>query len=160
VLKDPANEVSAFANFGGVRARLLDSTVATFVPNVPDYVANVGVDFNVATRNAERLSGTAYITFVGKKRLTEDGAITTSPFSRVSGKLAYSWPQGWSVFTQATWYPGNRYSELAINLGDPVTATPANIFVNPEPTLVVMAGVTYRLQTAAIPSATPNLFTK
>lgn len=161
VLKDPANEVSGFANFGGVRARLLDSTVATFVPNVPDYVANVGVDFNAATRNAERLSGTVYITFVGKKRLTEDGAITTSPFSRVTGKLAYSWPEGWSVFTEATWYPGNRYSELAVNLGaDPVTATPADIFVSPEPTLVVLAGISYRFQTAALYSPTPTLFTK
>ena len=161
LVKDPVNEVSAFANFGGVRARLLDSTIATYVPNVPDYVANVGIDFSVPTRNAERLSGTAYVTFVGKKRLTEDGAITTSPFSRITGKLAYSWPEGWTAFTQATWYPGDRYSEIAVNFGDPVTATPADIFVSAQPTLVVMAGLTYRFQTAAIsPAPAPSLFTK
>ena len=111
VMKDPANTVSLFANFGGVRARLLDSAPAYYVPNVPNYVANVGVDFNVATGNAETLSGTAYVTFVGKKPLTEDGQITTSPYQRVTAKLAYSWPSNWTVFTQATWYPGDRLSE-------------------------------------------------
>lgn len=161
VLKDGANEVSAFANFSGVRARLLDSTAAVFVPNVPNHVANVGVDFSIPTRHAERLSGTAYVTFIGKKRLTEDGALGTSPFSRVTGKLAYSWPEGWTAFTQATWYPGNRLSEIAINFGDPVTATPADIFVSAQPTLVAMAGLTYRFQTAAIaPGLAPTLFTK
>jgi hypothetical protein len=92
---------------------------------------------------------------------SEDGAITTSPFSRVTGKLAYSWPEGWTAFTQATWYPGDRYSEIAVNFGDPVTATPADIFVSAQPTLVVMAGLTYRFQTAAIsPAPAPTLFTK
>jgi outer membrane receptor protein involved in Fe transport len=161
VIKDPANNVSVFANFGGVRARLLDSAPAYYVPNVPDYVANIGIDFNVATRNAETLSGTAYITLVGKKRLTEDGVITTSPYSRVTAKLAYSWPTNWTVFGQATWYPGDRLSEIAINFGDAVTATPADIFVSAQPTLVVMAGVTYRFQTAAASASTaPTLFTK
>jgi outer membrane receptor protein involved in Fe transport len=161
VINDAANAVSVFANFAGVRARLLNSATAFYVPNVPDYVTNVGVDFNVATRKAERLSGTAYVTFVGRKHLTEDGLITTTPFSRVTGKLAYSWPDGWTAFTQATWYPGNRLSEIAVNFGDPVTATPADIFVSAQPTLVVMAGLSYKFQTAAASlGPTRTLFTK
>lgn len=101
------------------------------------------------------------MTLVGKKPLTEDGAISTSPYQRVTAKLAYSWPTNWTVFGQATWYPGDRLSELAINLGDAVTATSADIYVNPEPTLVVMAGVTYRFQTADATAARgPTLFTK
>ena len=162
VMKDPANTVSVFANFGGVRARLLDSAPAYYVPNVPNHVANVGVDFNVATRNAEILSGTAYVTFVGKKPLTEDGEITASAYQRVTAKLAYSWPTNWTVFSQATWYPGNRLSEIAVNFGDAVTATSADIYVSAQPTLVVMAGVTYTFQTADASAArsTPTLFTK
>ena len=65
-----------------------------FRANVPNYVANIGIDFNVATVNAQTLSGSAYVTFVGKKNLTQDGLITASPYSRVTGKLAYSWPDG------------------------------------------------------------------
>jgi hypothetical protein len=161
VLSDRASAVSVFANFAGVRARVLDSATAFYVPNVPSYVANFGVDFNVATRDAERLSGTAYITFVGTKHLTEDGLITTSPFSRATGKLAYSWPDGWTAFTQATWYPDDRLSEIAVNFGDPVTASLADIFVSAQPTLVVMAGLTYSFQTAALSTAsTRTSFTK
>ena len=92
VVKGGADTVSVFANFGAVRARLLDAAPSLLVPNVPNYVANVGVDFNVATFNAQAVSGSAYVTFVGKKNLTQDGLITTQPYSRVTGKLAYSWP--------------------------------------------------------------------
>jgi outer membrane receptor protein involved in Fe transport len=148
VVKDAVNDVALFANYGGVQARLLGSPFAFYVPNVPDYVANIGVDFNVATRNGESVSGTAYATFVSKKHLTEDGQINTVPYARVTGKLGYNWPAGWSVFTQATYYPGDRLSEIAFDLADPVTATSADIFTNPQPVLVVLAGLTYRFPTA------------
>ena len=153
-VKDGLNAISLFANYGGVRARLLDAPPSFFVPNVPSYVANLGIDFNVATRNAERLSGSAYVTFVGKKNLTQDGLITTSPYNRVTGKLAYAWPEGWTVFSQATWYPGDRLSEIAINFGDPTGASSADIFVSAQPALVVLAGVTYRFPTS-LASAAP-----
>ena len=153
-VRDGINAISLFANYGGVRARLLDAAPSFFVPNVPAYVANVGIDFNVATRNAERLSGSAYVTFVGKKNLTQDGLITTQPYSRVTGKLAYAWPEGWTAFSQATWYPGDRLSEIAINFGDPTGASSSDIFVSAQPTLVVLAGVSYRFPTA-LGSAAP-----
>ena len=159
VIKDPVNNVSLFANYSGVRARLIDAAPSFFVPNVPTYVANVGIDFNVATVNAQMLSGSAYVTFVGKKNLTQDGLITTSPYSRVTGKLAYSWPEGWTAFTQATWYPGDRLSEIAINFGDPTGASSADIFVSAQPKLAVLAGLTYRFPTT-VASATPTLITK
>jgi outer membrane receptor protein involved in Fe transport len=158
-IADPANSVSLFANVGGVRARLIDAAPSYFVPNVPNYVANVGVDFDVATFNAQRLSGSGYVTFVGKKNLTQDGLIATSPYARVTGKLAYSWPEGWTAFTQATWYPGDRLSEIAINFGDPVGARSSDIFVSAQPTLVVLAGLTYRLPTVAA-AAPPVMVTK
>ncbi|UQD75571.1 TonB-dependent receptor [Bradyrhizobium japonicum] len=159
VIQDPVNNVSLFANYTGVSARLVDAAPSYFVPNVPNYVANVGVDFNVATVNAQVLSGSAYVTFVGKKNLTQDGLITTSPYSRVTGKLAYSWPEGWTAFTQATWYPGDRLSEVAINFGNPVNASSADIFVSAQPTLAVLAGMTYRFPTV-MAAAAPKLVTK
>lgn len=156
MVKDPANSVAVFANVSGVRARLLDAAPSFVVPNVPDYVANIGIDADIAQHNAERLSAAAYVTFVGRKNLTQDGLITTSPYARVTGKLAYHWPDGWSAFTQATWYPGNRLSEIALNFGNPTGASPADIFVSAQPTLTVLGGVTYRFPTAAA-SAAPLL---
>jgi outer membrane receptor protein involved in Fe transport len=159
VLREGSDNVSLFTNYTGVRAEILGTPITEYVPNVPQYTANVGIDFNVATVNAQRLFGSAYVTFVGKKFLTQDGQLTTSPYRRVTGKLAYSWPEGWTAFTQATWYPGDRLSEVAFNFGDAVTATAADIFVSAQPRLVVLLGLTYRLPTA-VASATPALVTK
>ncbi len=155
-VRDGVNTVSLFANYSGVRARLLDAAPSVVVPNVPSSVANIGIDVDVATRHAQRLSGSAYITLVGKKNLTQDGLITTSPYSRVTGKLAFSWPEGWTVFSQATWYPGDRLSEIAINFGDPTGASSADIFVSAQPALVVLAGLTYRFPTAVASASIVN----
>lgn len=153
VVRSGTNAVALFANASLISARLLDAAPSFFVPNVPSYVANVGVDFNVAARGLERLSGSAYVTFVGKKNLTQDGLLTTSPYQRVTGKFAYSWPDGWSAFAQTTWYPGDRLSEIAINFGDPVGASSSDIFVSAQPRLVMLAGLSYRLPTVAAASA-------
>jgi len=158
-VKEAADTVSLFANYTHVDAEILGTAFPQHVPNVPTYVANVGVDFNIGTVNAQRLSGSAYVTFVGKKFLTTDGQITTSPYQRVTGKLAYSWPEGWTAFTQATWYPGDRLSEVAFNFGDTVTATPADIFVGAVPRFSVLGGLTYRFPTA-VASAAPALMTR
>jgi hypothetical protein len=99
------------------------------------------------------------VTFVGKKNLTQDGLITTSPFSRITGKLAYTWPGGWTAFTQATLYPGDRLSEIAINFGNPTGASSSDIFVSAPPAVVVLAGLTYRYPTA-VASGPPTLVTK
>lgn len=159
VVKQGADSVSLFANYSGVEAVILGTPFTEYVPSVPKYVANLGIDFDVATVNAQRLSGSAYVTFVGKKYMTQDGQITTSPYQRVTGKLAYSWPEGWSAFTQATWYPGDRLSEVAFNFGDAVTATSADIFVSPQPRLVVLGGLSYRFPTVVAASA-PAMVTK
>ncbi|HEY7052651.1 MAG TPA: TonB-dependent receptor, partial [Mycobacterium sp.] len=146
-LKAGADKISLFANYSPVQALLLDSAPSLYVPNVPVYVGNVGIDFDVATVNAQRISGEAYVTFVGKKYLSQDGLLTTRPFKRVAGRVAYSWPDGWTVFGQAMWYPGDRLSEFATNFGNVVGASSADIFTSPAPGLTVMAGLTYRMPT-------------
>jgi hypothetical protein len=123
---------------------------------VPTYTANVGVDFDMATINAQRLSGSAYVTFVGKKYMTQDGLLTTSPYQRVTAKLAYAWPDGWTAFSQATWYPGDRLSEAVFNFGDPVSATSSDLFVSAMPRLVVLGGVSYRIPTATASANIPR----
>ncbi len=149
VLKERDSEVALFANYSAVDAFRLDAS-HNFVPNVPVYTANLGVDFNRAMGGGERLLGQAYINFIGKKNLTEDGQLTTSPYERLSAKVAYTWPSGWSAFTQATWYPGNRYSEFAIDFADPVHTTSSNIYVAPVPEFTVLAGFSYRIPTSRL----------
>ena len=152
-LKTPAAALSLFANASLVRTRVLDTPLLGYVPNVPDHVVNVGADFEMATIDAQRLSGSAYVTFVGRKFLSQDGASTTTPYQRATAKLAYAWPEGWTAFTQAIWYPGDRFSEIAINFGDTVSATPADIFVSAQPRLVVQGGLTYRFPATPTPAA-------
>ena len=147
VFRDRQSEVALFGNYSAVDAYRLDSG-NHFVPGVPEYTANLGADFSVATGGGERIFGEAYINFVGKKRLTEDGLISTSAYEKVSAKLAYAWPTGWSAFTQASWYPGDRYSEAAFNFGDAVSATASDIYVAPVPEFTVLAGFSYRVPTS------------
>ena len=135
--------VSLFANYGFVDARLLASPPSRYVPNVPDSVANVGAEFDVATLPGQRLSGTAYVSFIGRKPLAEDASIRTRPFRRVTARLAYAWENGLSAFGQATWYPGNRLSEAAFNFGPNVGASSADVFVSPMPKLTMLAGLRY-----------------
>ncbi len=148
IVKDSANNVSLFANYGQVVARLLNSAPSLYVPNVPLYTANIGVDYSVAMHNAERLSGSAFITFVGQQNLTQDGGQTASPYQRVTGRLNYAWPNGWTVFTEAIWYPGSILSEFAFNLTGPVVgASSSDIYTAPVPRLTLLGGFTYRIPT-------------
>jgi outer membrane receptor protein involved in Fe transport len=156
VIKDSSSNVSVFANYGGVEALLLNAAPSLFVPNVPGYVANVGIDFNVPTWQAQRLSGEAYVSFIGKKYLTQDGLLTASPFTRWAGKLAYSWPDGWTAFAQATWYPANRLSEFATNFGNVTGAASSDIFTSPVAPLTVMVGLTYRMATSVADLTPPT----
>jgi outer membrane receptor protein involved in Fe transport len=161
VWKTAADNVSLFANYSPVQALLLDSAPSLYVPNVPVSVANVGIDFDLATINAQRISGEAYVTLVGKKYVTQDGLLTTSPFARVAGRLAYAWPEGWAVFGQAMWYPGDRLSEFATNFGSVTGASSADIFTSPAPGLTVMAGLSYRIPTPAFaPPPTSKMVVK
>ena len=118
VVKDRRSEVALFGNYSAVDAFRLDAS-RDFVPNVPVYPANLGIDLNLAMGGGERILGQAFVGFIGKKYLSEDGQLTTSPYQRVSAKVGYAWPSGWSAFTQATWYPGNRDSEFAFDFANP-----------------------------------------
>ncbi|NVO15258.1 MAG: TonB-dependent receptor [Rhodoplanes sp.] len=158
VVRETGTNVALFANYGAVRALLLNSAPSWYVPNVPAYVANVGVDFDIATRGTERLFGSAYVTLVGRKYLTQDGLLTTSPYSRVTGRLNYAFGDGWTAFTQATWYPGDTTSEIAINFGDVVNASSADIYTSPQARLTMLAGLIYRF--GGPPAAAPRPTTK
>jgi hypothetical protein len=55
------------------------------------------------------------------------------------------WPEGWSSFVQAIWYPTDQLDEIAFNLNGPVTsASPSNIYVSPVAKLTIMAGCRFR----------------
>jgi outer membrane receptor protein involved in Fe transport len=149
VLKERGSEVALFGNYSAVDAYRLDAARG-FVPGVPVYTSNLGVDFSLDMGGGERLLGQAYIGFIGKKYLTEDGQLTTSPYQRVSAKAGYAWPSGWSAFTQATWYPGDRYSEFAIDFADPVHASATDIYTAPVPEFTVLAGFSYRIPTTKL----------
>lgn len=139
--------VSMFANYSPTQARLRSGGTSIYVPSVPKSLLNIGLDFDKAMNGGEHLTGSAYVTFVGKKYLAEDGSQTTKPYSRVSAKLAYRWRNGWDAWGQAIWYPGDRNAESAFNFGNAIGATPADIFVRPAARLTLLAGASYKFGT-------------
>ncbi len=148
--RDDPGSVAVFANFSPVQSVLLDVGASKYVRSTPQYIANVGLDATRILGNGDVISGSAYMTFVGKKYLTQDGALTTKPYTKVAAKAAYKWKNGWEAFGLAAWYPGDRYSEAAFNFGNPIGATPASIFVRPVPRLTLMAGATCRFSTGGL----------
>jgi outer membrane receptor protein involved in Fe transport len=150
VRQDKQGQASLFINYTQIRATLTDQSPVAYVPNVPAYIVKIGSDVDVplfGDDSPHRAGGQLYVEFIGKKNLTEDGAITTNPYQRISGRLFYGHQSGWTGFIDMTWYPTDRLSETAINFGNPITATPADIFVNPQAPLTVMVGASYRFKT-------------
>jgi outer membrane receptor protein involved in Fe transport len=151
VRQDQQGQASLFVNFTQIRAVLLNRAPSEFVPNVPAYLFNLGSDFDVPVggpQTPHRVFGLVYGTYYGKKRLTEDGVITSSPYPRISGRVGYAHQKsGWLVYADVLWYPGDRLSETAINLGPGVGASPSNIVVNPQAPFQLMVGLTYRFRT-------------
>ncbi|MGA4552874.1 TonB-dependent receptor [Methylorubrum aminovorans] len=148
--REGLDRVAVFANYSGVSARLLNGAPSIFVPNVPAFLATIGAEFDVgapASLGPGRLTGAAYLTYTGAKPLTEDGGLRSSPYPRVSGRLAYLHASGWTTYGQATWYPGDRTSESIFNFGSSVSATAADIFTSPQPRLTLLAGITYGFPT-------------
>jgi len=145
--------VALFANYSAVSARLLNGAPSIYVPNVPAYLATVGGEFDIGAPTAlfqpGRLNGAAYLSYIGAKPLTEDGLIRSSPYARVSGRLAYVHASGWTTYGQATWYPGDRTSESIFNFGSSVSAAAADIFTSPQPRLTLLAGITYGFATGS-----------
>lgn len=157
VVKDAENNVSLFANYGEVVARLLNAAPSYYVPNVPLYTSNIGIDYSVAMRNAERLSGSAFVSFIGHQNMTQDGALTAGSYQRVTGRLNYSWPSGWSVFGETIWYPGSILNEFAFNLTGPVVgAASSDIYTAPVARWTVLGGFTYRIPTSGVAIASNN----
>lgn len=145
--RDDRSRLAIFANYGFVDARLLGNPPSRYVPNVPEGVINTGFEFDIATGSGQRLSGTAYASFIGRKFLDEDGSIKTSPYQRITARLAYGWREGWQAFGQAICYPGSRLGEAAFNFGSGVGATSADVYVSPIPRVTVMAGLSYGFAT-------------
>lgn len=152
--RDGLDRVSLFANFAGVTARLLNGAPAIDVPNVPAYIANVGAEFDISAPvtafGPGRLTGSAYLTFVGAKPLTEDGGLRSKPYPRLTGRLAYVNASGWTAFGQATLYPGDRTSESIFNFGSAVTAASSDIYTAPQPRLTLLAGLSFSFATGGI----------
>ena len=152
VLQDERGLVSVFANYTQLRARLLGRGESLFVPNVPQSIFNVGTDFDAplwGPNSPHRLSGMLYLQLIGQKHLSKDSSLTTNPYERLAGRLAYSHNSGWTTFLDVIWYPGDRNSETAFNFGPPTNANFSDIVVNPQAPVTVLGGVSYRFRTGS-----------
>ena len=147
LLAGDAGEVTLFVNYEYLRAVLLNEAPAIFVPNVPAYLANIGVEGDLPAGNGDRIAGSLYVQYVGAKHLSEDGLLKSSPYQKVAGKLAYSLAAGWTAYADVMWYPSDRNSETAFDFGSGVGDPSSDVFVGPQPRVAGFLGVTYHFNT-------------
>jgi outer membrane receptor protein involved in Fe transport len=145
-IRNATDSVAYSANFSSVTAEL-DAGPGLYVPGVPRWIANIGVDFDLDAGNKSRIQGQLLATFVGKKNLTNDAEFKTKEFPRLTGRLAYVMPEGWTAFTQATYYPDDLLSEYAASQGAVTNATLADIVTAPVARFAITGGLTYRFNT-------------
>ncbi|MDR3434985.1 TonB-dependent receptor domain-containing protein [Telmatospirillum sp.] len=136
VSRQAGSESSIFANFNATSAKAHTAGVTGFVPDVPSYIANIGVDGSQEVKGGDAVNVQAYVQFVGPKYLTEDGALKSKVYQVVNGKVTYTLDNGLSLFGQGSWYPGDRLSEIAFASG-------GQIYTDPQPTLTTTVGVNY-----------------
>jgi len=139
--------VTLFGNAGLVEARLVNQGAAQYVPNVPAYTATLGIYGAQDIGYYGVLTGSLYVSFIGRKNLTADGALKSSPYQSIWAKGSYNLPSAWSLFVQATAYPSDRFSEVVFNFGPNVGASSADIFTSPVPVFAMLAGISYRFPT-------------
>jgi outer membrane receptor protein involved in Fe transport len=148
--QDKQGQASLFVNYTQIRAVLRNQEPAVYVPNVPIYLVNVGTDVDLPVGGQDsphRVNALLYAQFIGKKHITQDGAFSTTPYQRLAGRVAYAHRSGWMFFMDAIWYPNDRLSETAINIGPGTGATVADIVTNPQAPFAFIVGTTYRFRT-------------
>ena len=126
-----------FANYSRVSARINDPLTAGAdrIPNVPEYVATIGVSsvLNVAGRT---LDLSLMDSLIGPQAITADNSLRTHSFHRYVARAAYNLPEwkGTTVFLNLTGY-SRQLDEVAIDFGGGQVGT------SPKPRLRATLGL-------------------
>jgi outer membrane receptor protein involved in Fe transport len=129
--------------YGGlswVHVRLTTPTTptATHLPDIPDYVHQVGVETQIPRLGflPGRLTFAGDYSFYGPRDLNTTGTLRSEKYTRATGKLIYGAREGYRLWVGAVAYPTSRYGESAFLFG-------SKVGVRANPRLSLEGGASY-----------------
>lgn len=131
-------DTTFFVNYSDVEAALTTpiNPLATFLPDIPEYVAQIGMSSALNIRSG-RIAFGADASQVGQKNLNTLGTIRSEKYERIAANATYfSASAPVRVWIKGVNYPGSRYGESEFLFGP-------NIGVRPNPPLTLELGAGY-----------------
>ncbi|MEP6769743.1 MAG: TonB-dependent receptor [Acidobacteriota bacterium] len=129
-----------YAGLSFIRVRLTTpvTPAATHLPDVPDYVHQVGIETAIPRLGSlpGRFTFAGDYSFYGQRDLNTTGTLRSEKYTRATGKLIYSARQGYRLWLGAVAYPTSRYGESAFLFG-------TKVGVRANPRLSFDGGVSY-----------------
>ncbi len=110
---------------------------ATHLPDIPEYVHQVGAETHIYPGGFPgNFTLAADVAFYGPKDLNTLGTIRAESYERATARVIYNTPQAHRVWLGATYYPGSRIAEAAFLFTNVVG-------VRASPRLSIQGGIGY-----------------
>lgn len=129
-----------FGSFSWLDVRLLTpvSPAANRLPDIPDFVHQIGVESGIPLpgRGPESLIVSTDLSLYGEKNLNTTGTLKSEKYQRVTFRAIYEHRNRYRVWVGGFAYPGSRVGESAFLFG-------SRVGVRPNPRVSLDAGITY-----------------
>lgn len=129
-----------FGSVSWLEARLLTPAVpaANRLPDIPDFVHQVGIESGLPLPNPARQSlvVAADYSFYGRKNLNTTGSIRSERYERMTFRALYECNGRYRIWAGGFAYPGSRYGESAFLFG-------TKVGVRPNPRISLETGLSY-----------------
>ena len=133
----PATRVFASVSWLEARLRTPVTPAANRLPDIPDFVHQVGFETGVPLpqRSAQSLVVSTDLSFYGKKDLNTTGTLKSDRYSRLTVRAVYERADRYRLHVGGFAYPGSRTGESAFLFG-------SRVGVRPNPRLSLDTGLT------------------
>lgn len=124
-----------------VRLRTPAQPAANHLPDVPDYVHQVGAEAQIASPGSlpGRFTLAGDFSFYGPRDLNTLGTLRSEKYERATAKVIYQGQQGYRLWLGGVYYPGSRYGESAFLFG-------SRVGVRANPRLTVEGGASFTFE--------------
>lgn len=132
LMKEEDRTLDIYASYTRTIAELVDRAPALYVTDVPRTIATLGVEGERRLGNGDSFGGALNVQANGQKWATETGTMHTKPYALAQGRVYWGFNDTLTLFTEASWLLGDRYSELG------------STTILAQPRFNGLVGVTYR----------------
>jgi hypothetical protein len=139
----PGDSTRIYGGLSWVHVRLTTpaTPAANHLPDIPDYVHQVGVETQVPLSRLlpGRLTLAGVYSFYGPRDLNTTGTLRSEEYTRATAKVIYQANQGYRFWVGGVAYPGSRYGESAFLFG-------SKVGVRANPRFTLEGGAAFTLQ--------------